>query len=146
MNSSTKSLKLVRGRKCEAIFIDSQRGFNCSVSYSPDLGYYNKSSPRVIFDYRRRLEYCLINDPAAEISDVDLISVMKVIRQNTPYCGVSMMYRSLRAQGIKVTREQVRTSLRSTDPIGSALKWPAGPSKRRPYSVAGPNSLWHIYR
>lgn len=78
------------------------------------------------------------------MSDVDLISVMKAIRIDTPYCGVSMMYGSLRARGIKVTRERVRTSLRSIDPIGSALRWPAGPTKRRPYSVAGPNSLWHV--
>ena len=95
-------------------------------------------------DYRRRLEYSLLNDPATEVSDVELISMMKEIRQNTPYCGVSMMYGSLRARGIKVTRERIRTSLRSIDPIGSALRWPAGPTKRRPYSVAGPNSLWHI--
>ena len=100
--------------------------------------------PLAIFDYRRRLEYGLINDPSTDISDVELISEMKAIRQNTPYCGVSMMYGSLRARGVKVTRERVRTSLRSIDPIGSALRWPAGLTKRRPYSVAGPNSLWHI--
>ena len=35
-----------------------------------------------------------------------------------------MMYRSLRAWGIKVTKERVRTSLHSIDPIGSALRWP----------------------
>ena len=45
---------------------------------------------------------------------------------------------------MKVTRERVRQSLRSIDPIGVVLRWPAGATRRRPYSVAGPNSLWHI--
>ncbi len=57
-----------------------------------------------------------------------------------------MMYGSLRSRGVKVTRERVRSVLRSVDPLGSALRWPAGVTKRRPYSVAGPNSLWHIGR
>ena len=69
---------------------------------------------------------------------------MKAIRQNTPYCGVSMMYGSLRARGVKGYKGTGQNLLRSIDPIGSALRWPAGPTKRRPYSVAGPNSLWHI--
>ena len=93
---------------------------------------------------RRRLEYGLIDDPSSEISDEDLKSIMKQIRQDTPYSGVSMMYGSIRARGIKVTRDRIRSTLRVIDPIGSALRWPAGPTKRHPYSVAGPNSLWHI--
>ena len=42
----------------------------------------------------------------------------------------------LGAKGVKVTRDR--------DPIGVALRWPAGATRRQPYSVAGPNSLWHI--
>ena len=68
----------------------------------------------------------LINDPATEVSDIDLTSMMKAIRQNTPHCGVNGGLR------IKVTRERVRTSI---DPVG--------PTKRCPYSVARSNSLWH---
>ena len=55
-----------------------------------------------------------------------------------------MMWGSLRARGVKVTRECVCQALRSIDPINVALRWPAGATRRRPYSVAGPNSLWHI--
>ena len=70
--------------------------------------------------------------------------MIRSIRQETVYSGVSMTWGSLRAKGVKVTRERVRQALRSIDPIGVALRWPAGATKRRPYSVAGPNSLWHI--
>ena len=41
----------------------------------------------------------------------------------------------------RVTRARVRDALRSVDPINTALRWQGG---RRPYSVPGPNSLWHI--
>ena len=98
----------------------------------------------VTINYRRRVEYGLIDDPSSEINDEDLTSLIQQIRQEAPYSGVSMMYGSLRARGIKVIRERVRATMRSIDPLGSSLRWPAGLTKRRPYSVAGPNSLWHI--
>ena len=34
--------------------------------------------------------------------------------------------------------------MRVTDPINTALRWRGNLSNRRPYSVPGPNSLWHI--
>ena len=55
-----------------------------------------------------------------------------------------MMWGSLRGLGIVVTRERVRNTLRSIDPIGGSRRWPANVTTRRPYSVPGPNSLWHI--
>lgn len=85
-----------------------------------------------------------MNDPSTEVNDQELTSTINLIRQNTPYFGVSMMCGTLRARGIRVTRERVRTTLRTIDPLSSALRWPAGATKRCPYSVAGPNSLWHI--
>lgn len=85
-----------------------------------------------------------MTDPNAEVSDQELTSTINLIRQNTPYSGVNMMCGTLRARGIKVTRERVRTLLRTIDPLSSALRWPAGATRCRPYSVAGPNSLWHI--
>ena len=93
---------------------------------------------------RRRLEYGMTTDPNTEVSDEELTSTIKLIRQDAPYSGVSMMWGSLRARGIRVTRERVRSTLHNVDPLSAALRWPAGATKRRPYSVAGPNSLWHI--
>ena len=43
-----------------------------------------------------------------------------------------------------MSRERVRQGLRSLDPLGAAARLPGRPSHRRPYSVAGPLSLWHI--
>ena len=92
------------------------------------------------------MEYGLIDDPSADISDTDLRSEIERIRQLAPFSGVSMNSGSLRAKGIRVTGERIRSTLRLLDPISSALRSPSGLTKRRPYSVAGPNSLWHIGR
>ena len=81
------------------------------------------------------MDYGLIDDPSAEISDSDLKAEIEGIRHDAPFSGVSI---------IKVTRERIRSTLRLLDPLGSALRWPSGLTRRRPYSVAGPNSLWHI--
>ena len=89
------------------------------------------------------MEYGLIDDPSADISDTDLRSEIERIRQLAPFSGVSMISGSLRAKGIRVSRERI---MRLLDPISSALRSPSGLTKRRPYSVAGPNSLWHIGR
>ncbi|XP_072025022.1 LOW QUALITY PROTEIN: uncharacterized protein [Amphiura filiformis] len=49
----------------------------------------------------------------------------------------------LNMQGYKIQRSRVRQSLLRVDPGGAALRV-APPTQRRTYSVAGPNSLWHI--
>ena len=69
---------------------------------------------------------------------------MKRLHQNQPFSGVSMMWGSLRAEGVKVTRVRVRQMLRSIDPLGRILRSIPGSVRRQPYSVPGPNSLWHI--
>ena len=50
----------------------------------------------------------------------------------------------LRARGYRVVRARIRDALRNSDPLSGALRWPGGITRRRVYSVAGPNSLWHI--
>ncbi len=86
----------------------------------------------------------MTTDSSIEVSDQELISMIKLIQQDTPYSGVSMICGSLRARGLKITRDRVRFMLRSADPLSSAHRWPRGTTRRRPYSVPGPNSLWHI--
>ncbi len=49
----------------------------------------------------------------------------------------------LRRMGYSVSRDRVRCSLRSSDPLSAASRLMGGLSRRQPYSVAGPN-LWHI--
>ena len=89
------------------------------------------------------MEFELLDDPTTAISDGDLQALIQQIREESPNCGISMMFGNIRSRGIKVTRERVRVAIKSVDPLGGALRWPAK-IKRRPYSVGGPNSLWHI--
>ena len=85
-----------------------------------------------------------MEDSQADISYASLSSLIHDIRKKTLFAAVSVLYGSIRSGGIKVTREQVQSLLRSVDPLGSALRSPSGPTSRWPYSVPGPNSLWHI--
>ena len=49
----------------------------------------------------------------------------------------------LEADGINVQRRRVRAALEAVDQPSAATRWSTAIS-RRVYSVAGPNSLWHI--
>ena len=69
---------------------------------------------------------------------------MRHIRADSPYVGESMILGQLRALNVQVSRERVRCAIRVVDPLNTALRWGGNLSSRRPYSVPGPNSLWHI--
>ena len=93
--------------------------------------------------YRRRVEYGLIRNHVP-ISDPDLFdSVQQIIREH-PYVGQSFVWGVLRSQGYHVTRERVCEVIRRSDPVGTACRWGQIVTPRQPYSVPGPNSLWHI--
>ena len=72
------------------------------------------------------------------------MELIREFRQDNPDVGESMAAGLLRARGYRVTRTRIRDALRSSDPLSAALRWPGGITRRRVYSVAGPNSLWHI--
>jgi len=55
-----------------------------------------------------------------------------------------MIMGQIRSMGYKVTRDRLRQEIRNADPLFTALRWRGGLTCRSPYSVAGPNSLWHI--
>ena len=93
---------------------------------------------------RHRLEYGLVHNPSEAINDEDLKDTIKQLRILQPYSGVSMVWGNLRARGVKVTRERVRCMLRTIDPLGRVLRCFPSTIRRQPYSVPGPNSLWHI--
>jgi hypothetical protein len=57
--------------------------------------------------------------------------------------GYSMVQGHLRNMNIKIQRDRIRASIKRVDPRNSRLRW-ATVVSRRSYSVAGPNSLWHI--
>lgn len=54
-----------------------------------------------------------------------------------------MMDSYLKARGIRVQRDRVRTTLSEVDPVGTALRW-GKTVRRRTYKVPCSNSLWHM--
>ena len=90
---------------------------------------------------RRRVAYGMMVDPDRQIRDADLFAFIQRERERNPAIGESFVSGSLRAEGYLVSRERVRQALRSLDPLGAAARLSG---RRRPYSVAGPLSLWHI--
>lgn len=98
----------------------------------------------LLFNHRRRVELGLIVEPSTHISDADLIGIILDIQTTSPHCGQILVMGRLRSMGFRVTRERVRNALQHSNPFRSALRWPGVLTHRRPYSVPGPNSLWHI--
>lgn len=94
--------------------------------------------------YRRRVEYDMIEDPRIIPDDSELRHLVEKTRQELPYLGEVMVMGRLRALGYYVTRSRLRQVIHDTDPINRALRWGSNLHVRRPYSVPGPNSLWHI--
>ena len=93
--------------------------------------------------YRRRLEYGMLQE-GRDIEEEELMVLLQEMRAEFPEMGEIMVHGRLRALGYKVTRERLRTAIRETDPINTALRAATGPITRRSYNVPGPNSLWHI--
>lgn len=93
--------------------------------------------------YRRRVEYG-ITSSGSNLSDGDLMSILQQISSEQPAMGETMMWGRLKSMGFHVTRSQLRVAIREVDPIQRALRWNTQLARRQPYSVPGPNSLWHI--
>ena len=94
--------------------------------------------------YRRRVEFGLLVEPQSSITDQELIRIVRHLSVQHPQVGQSFIWGRLRSLGYRVTRERVRQAIRICDPLNSALRWQGISTSRRPYSVPGPNSLWHI--
>ena len=95
--------------------------------------------------YRRRSEFGMLDDMSRQNLTNDEVRRRVVeMKQQSPNMGETMAVGRFRALGFQVTRDQVRQAIRETDPLNTALRWPGGLTSRRPYSVPGPNSLWHI--
>ena len=74
--------------------------------------------------YRRRMEFGLVQDSIGQtVDDATLIALVNEIRRQQPALGQTMVWGQLRSQGYHVTRARVRSAIRSTDPINTALRW-----------------------
>lgn len=94
--------------------------------------------------YRRRREYGMLEDSTRPISNSELRQMLRLMRQQHPNFGETMAMGYIRSLGYKVRRARLREAIHATDPIQVALRWQGNLASRRPYSVPGPNSLWHI--
>jgi hypothetical protein len=94
--------------------------------------------------YRRRQEYGMTGSDGGHITDGELREVLHQLRQELPSLGQTLIWGRLRSMGFNVTRGRIRQAVRENDPIHTALRWRGELVRRQPYSVPGPNSLWHI--
>jgi CRP-like cAMP-binding protein len=94
--------------------------------------------------YRRRVMYDLVREPGIIPTDAQLCILLREMKMGHPELGEVLVMGRLRGMGYKVTRERLRQATRRIDPLCTALRWKGGITSRRPYSVPGPNSLWHI--
>ena len=94
--------------------------------------------------YRRRVEFNMVREPSGVLTDSELHFVVLRLQSEMPALGQTMVWGQLRSMGFSVTRERVRNTLREIDPIETALRWRGQVVHRQPYSVPGPNSLWHL--
>ena len=94
--------------------------------------------------YRRRQELGMTTDELLPISDELLERELTEMRRHHPHYGETLAFGHLRSKGYRVSHSRLRQAIRATDPINTALRWPGGITSRQPYSVPGPNSLWHI--
>ena len=80
----------------------------------------------------------------SRISDEQLDGIIsRFMRDHGTLVGYSLVSGHLRSIGLRVQRDRIRHSIGRVDPENSRIRWAAVIS-RRSYSVAGPNSLWHI--
>ena len=94
--------------------------------------------------YCRRREFGMLGTPNGSLTDMELNSLLLHLQTEMPALGQTMVWGRLRSMGISVTCERVRCAIRSIDPIQTALRWRGNLVCRQPYSVPGPNSLWHL--
>lgn len=80
----------------------------------------------------------------SEISDDQLDNIVEnFMTDHGTLVGFSLITGHLLGLGLRVQRDRIRQSIACVDPQNSRIRW-AVVISRRAYSVAGPNSLWHI--
>lgn len=78
----------------------------------------------------------------SDISDYDLDNILRDLNTHYPHTGLSIIRGHLYSFGLHIQRRRVIDALHRIDPE-RAERWHSI-IRRTPYSVPGPNSLWHI--
>ena len=93
--------------------------------------------------YRWIHEFSLTGTLQSPIGARDLDEIVLSFVQAHPTSGQRLLIGHLRSLGLHVSRQRARESLLRVDPDGVAMRYKQT-LHRREYSVAGPNSLWHV--
>ncbi|KAA0701590.1 hypothetical protein E1301_Tti023855 [Triplophysa tibetana] len=81
----------------------------------------------------------------SDISSEDFKSIINNFIGQCPNSGYRIVVGHLRSLGIRVARSRVLEMIRHVDPVGTVLRsLDLQLTQRRPYSVPGPLSLWHM--
>ena len=94
--------------------------------------------------YRLRDKFNLSDEPDRTMTDAQLEMRVWELRRELPTFREAMVTGTLILSGHHVTRDRVRCAIHATNPINTVMRWRGQSISRRPYSVPGPNSLWHI--
>jgi len=94
--------------------------------------------------YHRRRELGFLDKSHATTDDYQINELARIIISENPEFRQLLILGRLRALGYLVTRDCLHKAIRTHDPLNNALWMSRGLTARRMYSVAGPNSLWHI--
>ena len=86
----------------------------------------------------------MLDESATTLSDDELNRIVNEIHLESPTLRAVMVHGRLRTLGYQVSRDRVRSALSAADPLSVTSRWMGVLTRRQPYSVAGPNSLWHI--
>jgi hypothetical protein len=101
-----------------------------------------KISPKTLKRRRNEMGIPENLNEFSSISDNELDNIISGIKAEQPYTGESLVRGLLLSMGYRIQRHKIRSSIHRVDPVGPAIRW-TDFIERRPYSVAGPNSLWH---
>ena len=76
------------------------------------------------------------------ISDIQLDTVVREVKNSHPNDGERLMIGHLARRNIIVPRARLRGSIHRVDPINTALR--SITIRRRVYRCEGPNAVWHV--
>lgn len=93
--------------------------------------------------YNRLEEAGISADDHSQLTDLELDQIILHIKRDHPKDGEVLMQGHLLRQDIKVTRKRLRESIHRVDHEGTVARR-IKTIKRRVYSVAYPNAVWHI--
>lgn len=102
-----------------------------AINLGPDT-FAPSQQPRQVVSY---------TGPLSSITDDELDTIIKHLRQQFTRIGITMIHGMLRRLGYRIPRARITQSLYRIDPIQRVFGRIR--IRRRTYSVAGPNALWH---